>query len=75
MEPIIEESLYPFGNWHSSNVPTLPDHIDDGPMVLSTLYLVEVEFGEFTTAKTATQQNRKECTIPFLLQWLCLAIA
>jgi hypothetical protein len=70
MEPIIKESLYPFGNWHSSNVPTLPDQIDDGPMVLSTLKVIEGKVRQLATSQTTTQQDCDDCTISLALERL-----
>jgi len=48
-------------------VAAFSDQVDNRAMIFSTLDLIDMEFGEFTTAKTATQQNGQERTIPFSL--------
>jgi hypothetical protein len=41
-------------------VSTFPDEIDNCPAILAPLEMVKAEIGQFTSAKTATEQDRND---------------
>ena len=56
-KPFVEELLHPSGNGNGSNVSTFPDEVDDCPTLFPSLKVIETEIGQFTSSKTATEQD------------------
>jgi len=54
LEPIVHCLLHLGGHWYRPNVPCFAYQIDDSPMVLATLKMVNRQLGEFPTPQTAT---------------------
>jgi hypothetical protein len=62
-KPFIKELLHPVGNGNGSNVATLSDEVDNRPTILASLKMVETEVGEFSSSKTATEQDGNDRTV------------
>jgi hypothetical protein len=54
-EPIVDGSLNPSGHWYGSNVTGFTYQIDDGPVILATLEVVNGEFSQFAPPQATTQ--------------------
>ena len=67
-EPFVEELLHPTGNGNSSNVTALSDEIDDRPTILAPLKMIETEVGQFTSTKTAAEQNGNDRSVALALE-------
>jgi hypothetical protein len=55
---------------HYGNCPdvaTLSDKIDDGPAALAPLKVVKTKFGKFSSAETATEQDRNDRSVALAL--------
>jgi len=53
-EPIVNSSLNPRGHWYGSNVTGFSYQINDGPVILATLEVVNREFSQFATPQATT---------------------
>jgi hypothetical protein len=47
--------LHPIWHWNRPDVPTFADKIHDGPTVLTTLKVAEIEVGQFSPSETTAQ--------------------
>jgi hypothetical protein len=61
--PLIESSLYPFGDGYSPNVATFANQIDHGPVSLAHLDVVQLQANQFRPTKTTTEQHGKHRVI------------
>jgi hypothetical protein len=61
--PNIQGRFDPIWNWNGSNMTTLSNQVNNGPVILSLLKMVDTEVDEFGSAQSATQQDRQHCTV------------
>ena len=47
---------------------TISDEIDNRPAILPPLKMIKAEVGEFTSAKTATEQDRNDRSVALALE-------
>ena len=67
---LIDHTLYPIWDRHSSDVPSFADEVHDGPVFIPTLEVTEVKFGEFPATETAAQQDCQQRSVPLPFQSL-----
>ena len=54
-EPIVNGSLNPRGHRYGSNVTGFTYEINDGPVILATLEVINREFSQFAAPQATTQ--------------------
>ena len=67
-EPIVNGPLNPRGHGYRSNVTAFSYQINDGPVILATLEVINGEFRQFATPQATTQQQSKNRSVPRALQ-------
>src|ERR1700739_3588371 len=54
-EPIVEFGSHPVGNWNRSNVASLADQINNGPMLFALLELIQSQRHGFMPSQAARE--------------------
>src|SRR6516165_10598770 len=67
-QPVVNRSLHPFRHRNRSDVPSLTDKDNNGPMVFSALDMIKGQINEFFSTETTSQEYRKDGSIPFTLR-------
>ena len=57
--PLIQEAPHPIGYGDGSNVARLSTQVNDCPMTLALLKMIDCQTSEFVTPEAASQKNRK----------------
>jgi len=61
--PNIHGRLDPFRNGNRPYVAALPDQVNDGPVILPLLKMIQAQVGQFGSAQPATEQDRQHCVV------------
>src|SRR5438093_1370846 len=69
-EPAVKRLLNPVWDRNGPNVPTLPNQVNNRPMVFAPLEPVKGQFGEFPTTQPAAQQNREKRSVALTFESL-----
>ena len=56
-EPIIERLFYPIGHRHRADMPSFPYEVDNRPMILASLNVVEIQIDKFFPTETTTEKH------------------
>jgi hypothetical protein len=63
--PVVPDFFDPIRNRNSLDVASFPNQIDDGPVILAALKMIDGQFDKLTAAAAASQQDRKNRPIAF----------
>src|SRR5580765_7870759 len=50
-QPVVDRLLHPIGHGNRANVPSFPNEVNDGPMVLTTLDVVQRQIDELSSTE------------------------
>jgi hypothetical protein len=64
-EPVVTGSLNPRGHRYGSNVSGFSYQINDGPVIVASLALINREFSQFATPQTAANSKARIARSPF----------
>jgi hypothetical protein len=70
--PIVQFGSHPIGNWNRSNVASLANQIDNGPMLFALLEMIQSQSHGFMPPQAAREQQREQCSVAFSLQSLMI---
>src|ERR1700688_5119702 len=69
-EPIVEFGSHPIRNWNCSNVASLADQINNGPMLFALLEVIQSQCHGFMPPQAAREQQCEQCSVAFSFQSL-----
>ena len=64
-QPLVDGLLHPIRHRNCTDMPSFPHQIDNRPMVLPSLNVVNGQIGEFSSTKPTSQENCQDGSIPF----------
>src|SRR6266403_5495064 len=50
-QPVVNRLLHPIGHRNSTDVPSFPDKVNNGPVILPALNMVKSQINEFSSTK------------------------
>src|SRR6266481_2240444 len=65
--PVVDRLLHPSRHWNCANVPSFSYEVNDGPVVLSALNMIEAQVNEFFSTEPTPQENRQDGSISLTL--------
>jgi hypothetical protein len=71
-EPIVQFGSHPIGNWNRSNVASLADQINNGPMFFALLVMIQSQRRGFMPLQAAREQQCEQCSVAFSFQSLMI---
>ena len=71
-DPCLQFSSHPVWNRNRPNVPALTDQIHDGPVIFPLFKVSQTEIHGLFPPQSAGKKQRKESSIPFTFQDLCV---
>src|ERR1700751_4443428 len=71
-EPIVELGSHPIRNWNCSNVASLADQINNGPMLFALLEMIKSQRHSFMPPQAAREQQCEQCSVAFSFQSLMI---
>ena len=64
-EPIVEFGSHPIRNWHCSDVASLADQINNGPMFFASVEVIQSQRHGFMPPQAAREQQCEQCSVAF----------
>jgi hypothetical protein len=71
-EPIVQFGSHPIGNWNRSDVASLADQINNGPMLFALLEVIQSQRHRFMPPQAAREQQCEQCPVAFSFQSLMI---
>src|ERR1700688_4305590 len=69
-EPIVQFGSHSIGNWNRSNVASLTDQVNNGPMLFALLEMIQSQRHGFMPPQAAREQQCEQCSVAFSFQSL-----
>lgn len=63
--PAIDDTLHPVRNGHGSNMAAFAEQIDNSPVIVTTLEMLQGKLSGFRTPQSTPEQEGENGTIPF----------
>src|SRR5215469_12709886 len=66
-QPVVNRLLHPIRHRNSTDVPSFPDQVNNGPVILPALNMVKSQSNEFSATKPAPEEDCQDGSVPFAL--------
>ena len=63
--PVIDATLHPVRKGHRSNMAAFAEQIDDGPVIVPGLEMLQSKLSGFRAPQPAPEQHAENCTVTF----------